>query len=91
MPLWIGAVIKSYMKKITYLFVFIICFSVFAETKKPLSFDIQGLSDLVLVNVENRLIELEELKPLNEYEPDELIEQIVGAMRPFGYGDLQAS
>ncbi|BCA96144.1 membrane protein [Legionella antarctica] len=49
------------------------------------SLDIRGVSGKVLANVEKRLNELQELKPLNEISQDELRSQIIKAIQPFGY------
>lgn len=73
------------MKKLIRLILIIICFPLFAENTKPASFDIKGISGKVLVNVEQRLSALQQIKPLNEISQDELNNQIIKALQPFGY------
>jgi translocation and assembly module TamA len=46
---------------------------------------ISGVSGPVLANVEKRLHELEIIKPLNQYDPQELQQQIINAIEPFAY------
>lgn len=46
---------------------------------------IEGIEGKVLDNVELRLKELSQLKPLSEFTPDELRYQINNALKPFGY------
>jgi len=62
------------------------CFSLFADkSKKPASFSVTGVNGKVLGNVEKRLSELQQLRPLNEISPGELREQIIKAIQPYGY------
>lgn len=73
------------MKKLAYLILIITCFPLWAASTEPVSFDINGVSGKVLANVEKRLNELQQLKPLNEISSDELHNQIIKAIQPFGY------
>ncbi|KTD32365.1 outer membrane protein [Legionella moravica] len=73
------------MKKLAFLILFMICFPVLAENTKPPAFKINGVTGKVLANVEQRLKELQEVKPLNELNPDELQIQIIKALQPYGY------
>ena len=73
------------MKKIIGLIFILSCFPIFAANPKLASLDIRGVSGKVLANVEERLKELHELKPLNEISQDELRNQIIKAIQPFGY------
>ena len=66
-----------------FLLLFFACFSLHAA-KSTLPF-IQGISGKVLTNVEKRLEEWQQLKPLNETTPEELRTQIIAALQPFGY------
>jgi translocation and assembly module TamA len=68
------------MKKLVRLIIVLVCFPLVAAHAKPASLDINGVSGKVLANVEKRLNELQELKPLNEISPDELRNQIIKAM-----------
>ena len=52
---------------------------------KPSTFIVKGISGDVLANVELRLTELTELKPLNAFSEEELAYQINKALQPFGY------
>ena len=73
------------MKRLVCLIIILACFPLVAAHAKPASLDINGVSGKVLANVEKRLNELQELKPLNEISPDELRNQIIKAIQPFGY------
>lgn len=73
------------MKKILYCVLIIVGFSLHAESIKPATFDISGVAGKVRINVEKRLNELQQLKPLNEISIEELQEQISKAIQPFGY------
>ncbi|MCL9682514.1 autotransporter assembly complex protein TamA [Legionella maioricensis] len=73
------------MKKLVCLIIILVCFPLIAANAKLLSLDINGVSGKVLANVEKRLNELQELKPLSEISPDELRNQIIKAIQPFGY------
>lgn len=71
-------------KLLTFLF-FSLCFPVMAESPKPASLNINGVKGKVRTNVEKRLNELQQLKPLSELSQDELRTQIIKALQPFGY------
>lgn len=73
------------MKKLICLLLITICCSLFAATKKLTAFDIKGVKGKVLANVDKRLNELQQLKPINEISTDELREQIIKSLQPFGF------
>ncbi len=64
---------------------FISCFPLFAANTTLATLDIKGVTGKVLANVEKRLNELQQLKPLNELSLDELRTQVMKAIEPFGY------
>ncbi|MGL5742900.1 MAG: autotransporter assembly complex protein TamA [Legionella sp.] len=72
------------MKKTIYLILFITCFALFAKNNDP-SITVYGVSGKVEANVEKRLSELQKLKPLSEFQLDELKEHVIQAIQPFGY------
>lgn len=63
----------------------IICSSSFASSNDATSITVTGVSGKVRTNVEKRLQELEQLKPLTAFSQEELHEQIIKALQPFGY------
>lgn len=75
------------MKKLTYLILTLVCFPlcVCAENTKATSYEIHGVRGKVLENVEQRLSALQLLKPLNEISQDELRNQIIKGIQPFGF------
>ncbi|CEG57339.1 autotransporter assembly complex protein TamA [Legionella fallonii] len=73
------------MNKLVYLIFFIVCFPLFAASTTPASLDIKGVTGKVLANVEKRLNELQEIKPLDELSLDDLRTQVMKAIEPFGY------
>jgi translocation and assembly module TamA len=73
------------MIKLFCLILFSFSFSLFAENTKSVFFDINGVNGKVLDNVEKRLSALQQIKPLNEISPNELRNQIIQAIQPFGY------
>lgn len=73
------------MKKLVYLILFIIYSPLFAINNSFSSLDIKGVHGKVLANVEKRLNELQQLKPLDKMSLDELRIQILKAIEPFGY------
>jgi translocation and assembly module TamA len=76
------------MKKlIVYL---LILFPLIASSKTA-AITINGISGAVLVNVNKRLEELAHIKPLNQFNPDELGNEIIKAIEPFGYFHAKVS
>lgn len=73
------------MKKLTYCILLIACFSSFAKSNDSASISITGVTGKVLANVEKRLTELQQIKPLNELSEEELRYQMIKAIQPFGY------
>jgi translocation and assembly module TamA len=57
----------------------------FAKNNTPPAMSINGVAGKVQTNVEKHLTELQELKPLNEFTLEELQEQVIKAVQPFGY------
>ena len=78
-------------KPLAFLILLITCFPIFAESSNPTSVNINGVSGKVLANVEKRLSSLEQLKPLNEFSQDELGNQILQAIQPFGFFHAQVA
>ncbi|HAT8888717.1 TPA: BamA/TamA family outer membrane protein [Legionella pneumophila subsp. pneumophila] len=80
------------MNRFTYLIILIIlCFPLFAQDKKAGRFEIYGIKGKVLANVETRLDELSQIKPLSQFTPTELQDQINKAIQPFGYFNAETS
>ncbi|HAT4434100.1 TPA: BamA/TamA family outer membrane protein [Legionella pneumophila] len=80
------------MNRFTYLIILIIlCFPLFAQDKKAGLFEIDGIKGKVLANVETRLDELSQIKPLSQFTPTELQDQINKAIQPFGYFNAETS
>ena len=73
------------MKKIIYLLLICVCFSLHAENIKTATFDISGVGGKVRDNVEKRLGELQQLKTLRDISTEELQVQIIQSLQPFGY------
>ncbi|MBI2785346.1 MAG: BamA/TamA family outer membrane protein [Legionella longbeachae] len=73
------------MKKLIYLILLITCFALFAKNNTVESIAVNGVSGKVEANVEKRLLELQKLKPLAEFSTEELQEQVIQAIQPFGY------
>lgn len=67
------------------------CFPLFAQDKKAGLFEIYGIKGKVLANVETRLDELRQTKPLSQFTPTELQDQINKAIQPFGYFNAETS
>lgn len=67
------------------------CFPLFAQDKKAARFEIYGIKGKVLANVETRLDELGQIKPLSQFTPTELQDQINKAIQPFGYFKAEIS
>ncbi|HAU0707074.1 TPA: BamA/TamA family outer membrane protein [Legionella pneumophila] len=80
------------MNRFTYLIILIIlCFPLFAQDKKAGLLEINGIKGKVLANVETRLDELSQIKPLSQFTPTELQDQINKAIQPFGYFNAETS
>ncbi|WP_182352380.1 autotransporter assembly complex family protein [Legionella sp. PC1000] len=79
------------MKKLLYLILLITCFALFAQNNAPVSITIFGVSGKVEANVEKRLNELQKLKPLAQFSQEELQEQVIQAIQPFGYFKAEAT
>ncbi|HAT8916820.1 TPA: autotransporter assembly complex protein TamA [Legionella pneumophila] len=80
------------MNRFTYLIILIIlCFPLFAQDKKAGLLEIDGIKGKVLANVETRLGELSQIKPLSQFTPTELQDQINKAIQPFGYFNAETS
>lgn len=62
------------------------CFALFAkDSSEPISITLHGVSGKVEANVEKRLQELQKLKPLAQFSLEELRDQVLQAIQPFGY------
>lgn len=62
------------------------CFVLFAkDNSDPISITLHGVSGKVEANVEKRLQELQKLKPLDQFSLEDLREQVLQAIQPFGY------
>ncbi|HAT1658217.1 TPA: BamA/TamA family outer membrane protein [Legionella pneumophila] len=80
------------MNRFTYFIILsILCFPLFAQDKKTALFEIYGIKGKVLANVETRLDELGHIKPLSQFTPTELQDQINKAIQPFGYFNAEIS
>lgn len=73
------------MKKIIILILLLLSYSLFADDKAYKAFTIIGADGDVLVNIQKRLVELQQIKPLYQYNHDELRDPILKAIQPFGY------
>lgn len=73
------------MKKLMCLIGLLICVPLLAKSNESPSITIYGISGKVQTNVEKHLHELQQLKPLSQFTHDELHEQIVKSLQPFGY------
>lgn len=73
------------MRRLISIFLIVICCSSFADDTKPTSFDVKGVTGKVLANVEKHLSELQHIKPLNQFTPDELRDQIIKSIQAYGY------
>lgn len=75
------------LHKIKYaLLLFFLYLPCYAQAKPPEStLDIQGVKGKILHNVTQRLHALEQIKPLTEFNSDELNDQVLKALQPFGY------
>ncbi|MCW8418304.1 BamA/TamA family outer membrane protein [Fluoribacter dumoffii] len=78
------------MKKIIYLILLITCFALFAKNNDSVSITVYGISGKVEANVEKRLDELQKIKPLAQFTLEELQEQVIQAVQPFGYFKAKA-
>lgn len=78
------------MKKIIYLILLITCFALFAKNNDSVSITVYGVSGKVEANVEKRLDELQKIKPLAQFTLEELQEQVIQAVQPFGYFKAKA-
>lgn len=68
------------------IFIIIICCSAsFAQDAKQASFLVTGVTGKVLSNVDKRLTELQQLKPLPAFSPTDLRNQVMKAIQPYGY------
>ncbi|WP_298623710.1 POTRA domain-containing protein [uncultured Legionella sp.] len=79
------------MKKLAFIFLMFICLPALAKGGKSPALKISGVSGKVLANVEQRLDELQKIKPLNELNLDELRSQIIKALQPYGYFKAQVN
>lgn len=80
------------MNRFAYLIILIILyFPLFAQDKKAGLLEIDGIKGKVLANVETRLGELSQIKPLSQFTPTELQDQINKAIQPFGYFNAETS
>lgn len=86
-----GKSTETIMKKLIYLILLITCFALFAQDNAPVSITIYGVSGKVEANVEKRLSELQKLKPLAQFSQEELQEQVIQAVQPFGYFKAEAT
>ena len=81
----VGYILKNCKHTLIYLIFIFICFPLLAESTKAPALKINGITGKVLANVEQRLKELQEVKPLIELSPDELRIQIIKAIQPYGF------
>ncbi len=79
------------MKKLIYLILLITCFALFAKSNDSVSITIHGVSGKVEANVEKRLTELQKLKPLSQFSLEEIREQVIQSLKPFGYFKSEAT
>ncbi|HAU0048902.1 TPA: BamA/TamA family outer membrane protein [Legionella pneumophila] len=80
------------MNRFAYLIILIILyFPLFAQDKKAGLLEIDGIKGKVLANVETRLGELSQIKPLSQFTPTELQDKINKAIQPFGYFNAETS
>lgn len=82
---------ETIVKKLIYLILLITCFALFAQNNDPVSITIYGVSGKVEANVDKRLSELQKLKPLAQFSQEELQEQVIQAIQPFGYFKAEAT
>lgn len=73
------------MKKLVWWVLFFLCTPLMAENAKQITFVITGVSGKVQANIEKRLNELHQLKPVDELNQDELSTQVIQAIQPFGF------
>lgn len=73
------------VKKLIYLILFVTCFELYAQKNETTSITINGVSGKVEANVEKRFSELQKIKPLSQFSMEELQEQVVQAIKPYGY------
>ncbi|QMT59942.1 membrane protein [Legionella sp. PC997] len=81
---------ETIMKKLIYMILLIACFTLFAKSNNLASITIHGVAGKVEANVEKRLSELQKLKPLSQFSLEELKEQVIQAVQPFGYFKAEA-
>ncbi|CDZ78535.1 Autotransporter assembly factor TamA [Legionella massiliensis] len=67
------------------LFCLIICLPLLLGAKSKANFDISGVKGKLLKNIQSRLTELDQQKPLSSQSDEELQQQIEQAMQPYGY------
>ena len=84
-------ILGTILKKLTCLVLFFLYTSLLASSSNSGAFIIQGISGNVLTNVEKRLDELQQLKPLDQLTEDELRLQIIGALQPYAYFKAQVA
>lgn len=70
------------LRRILYI---ILLFPFWAQGKTTATYHVNGVNGPVLANVDQRLIELGQIKPLRDIKPDDLRLQVVKALQPFGY------
>ncbi len=79
------------MKKFAYIILLFTPLFLFAKNSNAAAINIVGVSGKPLANVNKRLNELNQLKPLTELTQEELRFQIIKAIQPFGYFKPQVS
>jgi translocation and assembly module TamA len=72
------------MKKLLAFFV-ILCIPTYVAFSANATFVITGITEKPLTNVEKRLEEAQQIKPLSEMTPEELQDHVINALQPFGY------
>lgn len=83
---WCSSIIVLTNIRILVTLIFLILsISLFAQSNTVPTITIYGVTDKVKANVEKHLIELNQLKPLTNFNQNELQEQIKSAVQPFGY------
>lgn len=76
---------KTRLQLLVSLILFIAWVTLFAKENSGISITINGVSGKTQTNVEKHLKELQQLKPLTAFTPEELRDQVNKALQPFGY------
>lgn len=90
-PSWVKTQPKLRIRLLISLLFLIMCLPLFAKESETTAITIDGIADKAKKNVEKHLHELEQLKPLTTFTPEELREQVNHALQPFGYFKAKVS